>query len=439
MTAQSISLPCDSVLLPKPTDLTNIFNNIINQISLLEMNGLEKEAQQLRDLLESIEDLLGSFPISISDPVFPTLTVPEIEWERRITAMIQEYHLFVQVKIMEIIDTVLPISFSVPIMGLSIDVVKLFTDPNYKVTLKAQISAEVDTFYALIPDTYKTFDGTYGLEVDDFKAEAVWNYIMSQLNKGALGILHGAFGGLIDKFSTIWETLGLPALPALTDLNVEALIQARIQAIEAQIKNLDPTDIDAQEALRREGLAALEKISLVGYSLMDLLGGEPNDFVESLEKRMDRFKTRLRDFGEEWPEFLIKEWMQKVTAFFEAIGLSALVQWITFTFCDFLKIIGLPSTISIPASITVTIPAIQNLPTSDAFPTLSADNNPVSGFSNITTVVDQTSLGTGDSDTKVFDKSNLESVFTDYSIVDGEIILANPAEENDQYIVIPST
>ena len=91
MTTQSISLPCDSVLLPKPTDLVNIFNNIINQISLLEMNGLEKEAQQLRDLLESIENLLGSFPISISDPVFPTITVPEIEWERRITAMVQEY------------------------------------------------------------------------------------------------------------------------------------------------------------------------------------------------------------------------------------------------------------------------------------------------------------------------------------------------------------
>ena len=125
MTTTSITLPCDSVLLPKPTDLVNIFNNIINQISLLEMNGFEKEAQQLRDLLESIEDLLGSFPISISDPVFPTITVPEIEWERRITAMVQEYHLFVQVKIMEIVNSVLPISFSVPIMGLSIDVVKL--------------------------------------------------------------------------------------------------------------------------------------------------------------------------------------------------------------------------------------------------------------------------------------------------------------------------
>lgn len=359
MTTTSISLPCDSVLLPKPTDLTNIFNNIINQISLLEMNGLEKEAQQLRDLLESIEDLLGSFPISISDPVFPTLTVPEIEWERRITAMIQEYHLFVQVKIMEIIDSVLPISFSVPIMGLSIDVVKLFTDPNYKVTLKAQIAADVDSFYALIPDTYKTFDGTYGLEVDDFKAEAVWNYIMSQLNKGALGILHGAFAGLIDKFSTIWETLGLPALPALTDLNVEALIQARVQAIEAQIKAAPQ---DAKEALRREGLAALEKISLVGFTLMDLLGGEPNDFVESMEKKMDRFKTRLRDFGEEWPKFLILQWMEKVTAFFEAIGLSALVQYITFTFCDFLKIIGLPTSIAIPAGITVSIAPLLNVP-----------------------------------------------------------------------------
>ena len=368
MTTQSISLPCDSVLLPKPTDLVNIFNNIINQISLLEMNGLEKEAQQLRDLLESIEDLLGSFPISISDPVFPTITVPEIEWERRITAIIQEYHLFVQVKIMEIVNTVLPISFSVPIMGLSIDVVKLFTDPNYKVTLKAQIAADVDTFYALIPDTYKTFDGTYGLEVNDFKAEAVWNYIMSQLNKGALGILHGAFAGLIDKFSSIWETLGLPALPALTDLNVESLIRARIQTIEAQIKAAPQ---DAKEALRREGLAALEKISLVGYTLMDLLGGEPNDFVESMEKKMDRFKTRLRDFGEEWPKFLILEWMEKVTAFFEAIGLSALVQYITFTFCDFLKIIGLPTSIAIPAGITVSITPPLNVPEA----ALDADGN----------------------------------------------------------------
>ena len=95
---------------------------------------------------------------------------------------------------------------------------------------------------------------------------------------------------------------------------------------------------------------------------MDLLGGEPNDFVESLEKKMDRFKTRLRDFGEEWPEFLIKEWMQKVTKFFEAIGLGDLVQWITFTFCDFLKLIKFPSSIAIPAGITVTIPAIKNLP-----------------------------------------------------------------------------
>jgi hypothetical protein len=359
MTTTSISLPCDSVLLPKPTDLVNIFNNIINQISLLEMNGLEKEAQQLRDLLESIEDLLGSFPISISNPVFPTLTVPEIEWERRITAMVQEYHLFVQVKIMEIVDSVLPISFSVPIMGLSIDVVKLFTDPNYKVTLKAQIAAEVDTFYALIPDTYKTFDGTYGLEVNDFKAEAVWNYIMSQLNKGALGILHGAFAGLIDKFSSIWEPLGLPALPVLTDINVEQLIKDKIESLEAQIKSA-PNDL--KEDLRKEALAALEKISLVGYTLMDLLGGEPNDFVESMEKKMDRFKTRLRDFGEEWPKFLILEWMEKVTAFFEAIGLSALVQYITFTFCDFLKIIGLPTSIAIPAGITVSVTPLLNVP-----------------------------------------------------------------------------
>lgn len=353
MTSTTITIPCEGSLLPKPADLTNIFNQITNSIATLELAGLPEEAQKVRDILDDIESVLGNFPVSISRPVFGTLEIPEVEWEKRINAMIEEYHLFVQAKFMEIINSVLPISFAVPVppFGISVDVVQLFSDPAYKGTIKQQFVDEVETFYPMLPDIYKSFDGTYGLESADMKAEAVWEYVMTQLNKGALAILHGAFGGLIDKFSEIWDALGLPSLPGLTNLNVQSIIEGMISSIEDQIKSA-PDDL--KDELRKQAIAQLESISIVSYSLMDLLGGEPNDFVESMERKMDRFKRRLKNFGEEWPKYLIQEWMQLVQKFFKAIGLGALIEWITFTFCDFLKLIGLPSSITLSTEQIIT-------------------------------------------------------------------------------------
>ena len=67
MTAVTITIPCEGSLLPKPADLTNIFNQITNSIATLEIQGLPDEAQKIRDILDNIESLLGNFPISISE------------------------------------------------------------------------------------------------------------------------------------------------------------------------------------------------------------------------------------------------------------------------------------------------------------------------------------------------------------------------------------
>ena len=377
---KTIAIPCEASLLPKPGDLVNIFNQITNLIAQLEMQGLADEAQKLRDLLDGIRSALGNFPVSISYPVFGTLDIPEVEWEKRINAMIEEYHLFIQAKFLEIISTVIPVSFAIPVppFGISVDIVKLFSDPTYKSTIKAQFAVNIDTFYPMLPDIYKSFDGTYGLESPDMKVEAVWEYVMTQLNKGALGVLHGLFGSLIDKFSTIWEALGLPALPSLTELNVQGLIEGTIQSIEAQIKSA-PADL--KHELRKQAIDLLEGLQIVGFSILDLLGGEPTDFVESLERKMDRFKRRMKNFGEEWPKFLIQEWMQKVQKFFKAIGLGALIEWITFTFCDFLKLIGLPASVTIATDITLT----SLVGSGATLPSLAAVATDMSGVYEFTT------------------------------------------------------
>ena len=361
MAETTITIPCPDTLLPKPADITNIFKQLANLPAQLELQRFKEEAQAIRDKLESIKDGLGNLPVSISDPVFPGLTIPEIEWEKRIDAIMSEYQTFTLAKILEIINDILPLSFEIPIppFNISIDIIKLFSDPEYKGTIKKQFTDKVEIFYPLLPDMYKTFDGTYGVESADMKAEAVWEYVMSQLQKGGLGILHDTLGGLIDKFDTIFNALDLPSLPTLTDLDVEQLIKDKIESIENQIKSA-PDDL--KDSLRKKAIKTLESIEIAGFSLMDLLGGEPNDFVESMEGKMERFKKRLRNFGEEWPKYLIQKWMELVTAFLEAIGLSALLDWITFTFCDFLKLIGMPTEIVIPTKFNlVAVPAIPEV------------------------------------------------------------------------------
>lgn len=372
----AIAIPCPATLLPTKADLVNIFTELASVPSKIEaqlaaaeeqlafqklsdgaraeleqqIKSFQKTADEVRDKLDSIKDALGNFPISVTDPVYVSIRIPDLEWERRMTALTQEYHLFVQSKMMEIIDAVLPISFSIPVLGLSIDIVKIFSDPGYRAQLKKQIQENVNSFHKLIPAPYNSYAGINGIDSDAIKAEITWSYIMGQLQKGGLKILYDAFAGLIDKFKTIWNALGLPALPALLELDVAGIINGKISSLQASLASA-PDDI--KNEIRQQILNTIDSISIVGFSIDQIVGGDIKTYVTSLEQKIERKLEALRDFGENWPEYLIKQWMAKVTAFFNAIGLSALVQWISFNFCQFLQLIGVPTSIDIGVDLSV--------------------------------------------------------------------------------------
>jgi hypothetical protein len=69
---------------------------------------------------------------------------------------------------------------------------------------------------------------------------------------------------------------------------------------------------------------------------------------------VDRLIQQARDFAVNWPWYLLVEWIEKIAKFLEAIGLDKILEWIRFTFCDFLKLIG------VPTSITINIPELPN-------------------------------------------------------------------------------
>lgn len=341
--ATSIQIPCNATLIPTKGDLTRAFTELVKLATLPNID--EAIRKQIQDALDTIQNALGNFPMSITTPVFITLDAPEIEWEKRISAIVQEYHLFVQTKILEIISTLIPISFEIDLLGLKIDIIKFFADKNYILQLKINVRNQINSLYNLIPDVYKMFDGAFGLECLDFKVEAFWSYLMSMLNNAVLKLVHGAFGALINKFKSIWDALQLPALPDLLNLNIEQLIVSKISAIKIQLQN---ATIDQIQSLLENAIAQLESISLVGFSLVDLIGAEIDESITSFERKIERYIEAARDFGEAWPKKLIMEWIEKIKKFLDAIGIGALLDWAVFDFCKFLKLIGMPTNIAIP-------------------------------------------------------------------------------------------
>ena len=325
MAVPSVTLPaleCPDVLLPTPANLSNLFGGLATM-----SYRYPDELADLKEKLEQIEEDI----LDIYNPKWEKIDIPEKKWDIMMTRLAAEYPMYVQKKILELINSLFPIEFNVTILGISINILEFLEDPS---SIRDSLELEeIDSIYDLIPDEYKVWDK---FETADFKKESVINYIRSEVAKKMNLLLHGGFTGLIGLFDEIWDTLGLPSIPALEELDLEALIR----------------DKTTEE---------LESISIFGYSLNDLLGGEFDNNVDIDEYNKERLLKRAREFAEEWQTYLIKKWMEKVTSFFDAIGLGALTQWITFTFCDFLTIVGFPTTIDLPPSIQTVVASTNSL------------------------------------------------------------------------------
>lgn len=335
---------CEVTLLPTIADLTNFFIQLADLPSLLLIEAariggeaakkLLETAQGIIDILKTVADIIETICADITSPIFNGLRIPEIEWKLRIKSLVQSFHAFIMKTILEIIDTILPVNFQITVLGIVIDILDFFANPAeaFK-AIAAQISAQIDAFFNLLPDLDKFFAGIEnGIHSIELKVRAVLDFIMRKINEGLLGILHSILGTLISTFQSIWNALGLPALIALLTFDIDAIVQAVI---------------DAAGGVLADAVEALYSISLAGISLIDIIGGKIEGSLQSAEEKLRVIVAAMRDFAVNYPKKLILEWMNIVTAFLNAIGLGALLQWLTFTFCDFLTLFGFPFNLQI--------------------------------------------------------------------------------------------
>ena len=405
-----IELPCSDSTLPKKADFVNLFNQIakiptdlemqvnqyrtqieskvndaeekLNGLSLEEIEkGIDKEIgkaqlqaiEELESKIEELEDIMEG----IADLLSPYWKKGQIrDWEKEaedaFDELIQEYHIFIPVKIMEMISKIIPVEFTVDVLGIQIDVLKIFTEEEQN-RIRQQIEDDIDKFYDMVESEYQYYKSEFGLLCDEYKAKLTWQYIKSEIMDWVTNSLFKLFDKLIGMFKEIWDLLGLPDLPIPLSFDVASWIREavdaakkkmdrEIQRIEDQAEQLqeDIENFDAQKEIEKVKQQMVDEVmdlsiplpSPFDISLKEIMGGDIDKTVISIEQEIDKLVTAARDWKTISMKELFNMWIKKIKKFLDAIGLGKLLDFLTLTFCDVLELLG------VPTSFDVTLPEL---------------------------------------------------------------------------------
>ena len=271
----------------------------------------------------------------------------------------------------------------------------------------------VDKFFNMIPEEFRQFDGEFGVVDIEAKAKLAWKYIKTEIKEWIQNAHVKAFQKLIGIFEEIWDLLGLPDLPfgeliAIMNLDIGALIREKIQSlkdkfeqsklgklrkinqlnkeIEELREKLEDKDISMEDHIKfseelekkveekkaleddllkevrefHQGvLDAISSIQIFGYDILKMIGGKIESTVESIETKIAEISLEFQDFKMNWHKKILFEWVKIVKKFFSAIGLGALFEFLFLTWCDFLKLIGMPFTVPALAGVAGLIEVSQ--------------------------------------------------------------------------------
>ena len=388
----NIELPCSGTTLPTKAEFVQVYNDILMIPSKLKAYSvatpdLDAEVQkQIDDAIKQIEDF-AELQSSILSPYWQNGQIRN--WQKEAndawSELIDEFHIYIPAKILELISKVIPIEFTVTIMGIDVDLLKIL-EKEAQESVKKQIADEVDKYYALVPKGYQYYNGEFGVECDEWKGKLTWAYFKNELIKWCTNTLQAAFGALIDAFKTIWDALGLPSLPTLLEFDVETFIRGQIDTFKQQAEDyangilaeIEQLKVDAENLVgdaRKEiddkiaklqkdfeefsvngyVIDELRKVELFGMSLLDIIGGDIETNVLCPEDQINELVRAARDWFAQWQKELIFMWIKKIKSFLDAIGLGAILDFLVLTFCDVLELIG------IPTSFELTLPELPEI------------------------------------------------------------------------------
>jgi hypothetical protein len=343
---------------------------------------IEAAIQSLNDTLTRI---FAAINITIPTPLWPNLQAPELEFELRASALFQEFKLYLQQKLFDIIKNIPGLGFivnlvNVPIPFLSgVRVFDVFSAEG-RARIRAAVAARLDQIASAMGMPWdSTFSGNLGLKLPELQLEYIIRRIFSEVERllssalwSALSVIHT----LTRPIQRIWSQLGFPTLPSFQFPSFDQFFTN----IWNSIKDLA---ISMTEKLQR-AMTAMLNFDLGAYlssafgsilgripwpfptRLADLLGWLNRDWNISMpEWDFSRLTGAIQTLFNRIPQIILELWLQLIKPFLDAIkgllaGVAELLKYIPFTFCSFINLVASPllslgSTISglLPASIPV--------------------------------------------------------------------------------------
>ena len=396
----------DIFSLPTKADLINTFNEIASIPGKLEAKVLEMKAEKEKEIAELTEKLkdpnltpeeiadiqeqikakenyienvlfgeikekidetiadIESFIEDLADILSPFWQKGSVRnWQKEardaFTELLQEFHTYIPTKIAELVSKLVPFNFTINIMGLSIDILKLVTSPSYKNELIDQIAGKnyltqiiskkkeladlqeqqkstpddkelqekidtlkkeiedlekkreewVDKFFKMIPEELRQFDGEFGVVDTEAKAKLVWKYIKTEIKEWIQNAHMKAFEKLISVFKEIWDLLGLPGIPigeliSIMTLDIGALIESKIASIKSKFQASKAGQLAKINQINKQIEELKKKLAADDISIddhikfseeLDKLEEEKRLLEEDLLKEVNEFHTAVRD------------------------------------------------------------------------------------------------------------------------------------------------
>lgn len=357
------TLECTGSLMPNVPNMTDFFKQLGSLPAVLSLQLAELPMcislalwddikSVLIQPLDATEDLLGAL-----SPTLPSQTSNSIrdrpdEWRRRADDLQENYKLYFMLGLINLLGSFASHILKIPLPLISGCTVADLLDKEGRRKIRESIVRNISSLVAVLPEPFRSLcQGKFGVFSPEEVIRNFISYWIAEVKKIIQNPLYGVFSFLIKKFKEIWDSLGLPKIPAILTFDTVAIING---IIGRYIDSATGAIADIMSAIT--GLLDL-KIPVLNLSLKAILGISGLDEllggIQTPQMILARIMTRIQNIFQDIVSIVLEEWIQKVKKFLDKIGLGAIFSLVPLTFCKFLKLL-LPQLFTLGGSITNT-------------------------------------------------------------------------------------
>ena len=331
--------------------------------------------QSIDSLTSTLRTIFAAIDTTVPTPLFEDLQAPEIELEMRTSSLWQEFKLYWQTALYNILKQIPGLEFitnliNVPIPFLTgVKLLDVFTAEG-RARIRAAVGDRLDAVSSALGLPWdSTLDGDLGLNMPEVRRETIIRRIFSEIETMLTNVLASAvrvINTLTAPIRRIWSRLGFPNLPDLTSINFEDLFNSiwdsiKDQAISARDKLQSAMDalldFDIGDYLESTFGSILKRIPWPFPTRMRELVGIVTAVTEEGTSTVGNLTIPEWDFSRviravqgvlaRLPAMILELFLQLIRPFLEAIqgllgGIAELLKYIPFTMCTFLNLVAAP-------------------------------------------------------------------------------------------------